>query len=642
MAGKSRIKSQKSKIKNGAWGVLALLLLVVVGGLQAQVPTNASLNGKYWFRYVQITTDSSGNLSQAMSLLGSATFNGAGTFNYSASQTAGPSIVAQVTGSGTYSVTSNGFVTLTQPQGTLAMNGRLGATMLLASTTEGQTNTCDLLVAIPAPASPLSNGILNATYQIGTVEFPAASTANARSTQFNVAANGAGSLGSPTVAGHANNLGGSAAFSSITNATYTVNPDGSGTMVFPLASGAAAANQLISGTKNIYVSADGNYIIGGSTAAGGHDILFGISALTSTTIDNTYLSGLFFTGGLAWVSGTGGGFDSYAGSANSGGAGTVLFHQRYHAPGAGNTFDFTGSQIYSLLPDGTGGYGLDRIAVGAGGMNPGLAWMAAGTGIASATNYELNIAGVAPGFSGGATFISPAGVVNAASLAPVGSPVSPGEYVSLFGVGLAPAQAQAVSFPIPANLGGVKVSVTGSNGTSYPAPLNFVSTGQINLLVPYELTGSTATFQVTAVGTTSNSVTVALAATAPGIFTQNSSGGGAGVFLHANFSPITGASPAARGETILIFMTGLGALSPTVADGAAGPPGPNTANVQATMSVLIDNISGTIGYQGLAPGFAGLYQINVTIPTTVAPGPVVPVAIQTSVAFLDQVTIAIQ
>ena len=184
MGRKSKIKSQKSKIKNGAGMVLLAMLLA--GALPAQVPGNASLNGKYWFRYVQITTDASGNLSQAMSLLGSLTFNGAGSFSYNASQTTGPSSVAQVTGSGTFSVASNGFVTLTQPQGTLAMNGRLGVKVLLASATEGQTNVCDLLVAIPAPApvTTFSNGILNATYQIGTVEFPGASTPNARSTQL--------------------------------------------------------------------------------------------------------------------------------------------------------------------------------------------------------------------------------------------------------------------------------------------------------------------------------------------------------------------------------------------------------------------------------------------------------------------------
>jgi uncharacterized protein (TIGR03437 family) len=60
------------------------------------------------------------------------------------------------------------------------------------------------------------------------------------------------------------------------------------------------------------------------------------------------------------------------------------------------------------------------------------------------------------------------------------------------------------------------------------------------------------------------------------------------------------------------------------------------------MSVLIDNTASTVSYQGLAPGFAGLYQVNVTVPATVNPGPAVPVAISTNVAFLDQVIIPIQ
>ncbi len=206
MGGKSKDKNQKSKIKNGA-GAALILLLVIATRLPAQVPGNASLSGKYWFRYVQITADASGNLSQAMSLLGSLTFDGVGSFTYSASQTSGPTVTAQVNGSGTFAVTSNGFVTMTQPQGTLGMNGRLGGKLLLASTTEGQTNICDLLVAIPAPASPVSSGVLNGTYQLGTVEFPGASTAQARSTQFSVVADGKGGLGSPVVPGHANNLG---------------------------------------------------------------------------------------------------------------------------------------------------------------------------------------------------------------------------------------------------------------------------------------------------------------------------------------------------------------------------------------------------------------------------------------------------
>ena len=308
----------------------------------------------------------------------------------------------------------------------------------------------------------------------------------------------------------------------------------------------------------------------------------------------------------------------------------MLFHRRYHAPGG--TLDFTGSSSYAVNPDGTGTAGLERLAVGAAGK----AFFSATAGDFSTSTYDLNVAVAPPGFTGSGVFLNPVGVVNAASLAPVGSPVSPGEYVSLFGVNLAAAAAGAVSFPIPTTLGSVG-SVTVNN---IPAPLNYVSANQINLLVPFSVTGSTATFVVTN-GTKSNSVDVPLAPTAPGIFFQDSSGANLGVVLHQDFSLVTGAAPATANEVVLIFMTGLGSVNPPVADGSKGPSAPNLALVTTTFSVLIDNQNAPIKYQGLAPGFAGLYQINVQIPAKSTLGPNVPLAISTNEAYLDQVRIVI-
>ena len=255
-------------------------------------------------------------------------------------------------------------------------------------------------------------------------------------------------------------------------------------------------------------------------------------------------------------------------------------------------------------------------------------------GDSATTTYDLNVAVAAPSFSGTGVFLNPVGVVNAGSLAPVGSPVSPGEYVSLFAVNLAAGQAGATALPIPTNTGGVGVTVNG-----IPAPLNFVSPNQINLLVPFAATGSTATFVVTN-GAKSNSVDVPLAATAPGIFSQDSSGAGLGVVLHADFTPLTPASPGAASEVVLIFMTGLGAVTPSLGDGAKAPTSP-LSKVNATFQVLIDNKNAPIQFQGLAPGFAGLYQINVMIPANVTVSPNVPLAISTNEAFLDQVSIPV-
>jgi hypothetical protein len=301
------------------------LPLLLISALHAQVPSNASLKGKYWFRQLQLNADA----SQVQAIAGSVTFDGVGTFTYSGTQNIGATTSTTVAGSGTYTVTSNGFVTFTKPQDpTLTLNARLGAELLVASTTEGQSNEFDMLIAIPAPATTLSNATLNGVYQVGTLEFPGGNAASARSTAFNVTADGKGGLGSPNVIGHAVNLGGGSTSQTIASATYTVNPDGSGTANF----GASSVSQLVSGMKTIFVSADGNYMIGGSIAAGGLDMIFGTMAIASASALDTSISGLYFTNGLAYVTGTGGGPAAYAGSDNSAGSGTFLFDRRYHAP----------------------------------------------------------------------------------------------------------------------------------------------------------------------------------------------------------------------------------------------------------------------------------------------------------------------
>ena len=339
-------------------------LILGIGVLPAQVPGNSSLIGKYFFRQLQVNADASSNITTGSSLGGTLTFDGAGKFTYSATQNTASASPASVNGSGTYTVKPNGFVTMTKPQDSaFTLNGRVGASVLVASTTEGQSTEFDMLIAIPAPTTTQTATAVGGTYQAGTLEFPGGNSAQVRSTTFNFLANGAGSLGSPSVMGHANNLGGSATSQTITIATYTIITDGSGTATFPLASGSTAATQLVSGAKTIYVSADGNYLLGGSTSVGGLDMFFAAKALTGGTATNMQLSGLYFTAGLACVTGANQAVASYAGSANSAGNGVILFHHRYHSPAS--TFDFTGSAPYAINPDGTGTTGLDRLAVGA-------------------------------------------------------------------------------------------------------------------------------------------------------------------------------------------------------------------------------------------------------------------------------------
>src|SRR5262249_21918107 len=112
---------------------------------------------------------------------------------------------------------------------------------------------------------------------------------------------------------------------------------------------------------------------------------------------------------------------------------------------------------------------------------------------------------------------------------------------------------------------------------------------------------------------------------------------------------VSASNPAKRGDTISLFLTGLGAVTPKISDGAIGPSGPlSQANVFTSkhMFVEFDDLSGntppegTITYAGLAPGLAGLYQLNVVIPTTTATGNVY-IALATNSVFIEQVYIPI-
>jgi uncharacterized protein (TIGR03437 family) len=139
-------------------------------------------------------------------------------------------------------------------------------------------------------------------------------------------------------------------------------------------------------------------------------------------------------------------------------------------------------------------------------------------------------------------------------------------------------------------------------------------------MVPYSVPTdeSLITFQVTNNGATSNTARVYCGLTAPGIFTIPSGGIGNGAIQHSDFSLVSTASPAKPGETVLIYLTGLGSVTPPVVAGAAAPSNPLAS---ATVpDVFIDGVKARVVFSGLTPGAAGLYQLKVTIPTGVTAG----------------------
>ncbi len=154
-----------------------------------------------------------------------------------------------------------------------------------------------------------------------------------------------------------------------------------------------------------------------------------------------------------------------------------------------------------------------------------------------------------------------------------------------------------------------------------PAPLYTVAPGEISAIVPYGIGTGVVTIQVINNNVASNTVTVYAGLTAPGVFTLPENGLGYGAVLHnADYSVVTASHPAQPGETVLVYVSGLGAVSPTVADGTAAPGSPLYSLDTNTITVYIGGQSVTPAYSGLAPGFAGLYQLNVQIPTGLTAG----------------------
>ena len=122
--------------------------------------------------------------------------------------------------------------------------------------------------------------------------------------------------------------------------------------------------------------------------------------------------------------------------------------------------------------------------------------------------------------------------------------------------------------------------------------------------------------------------TITITAAQPGIFSINQQGTGQGAVLDARTPPrlVDGAAPARVGDVVQVFCTGLGASQPRVRSGDAAPAEP-LARVVTPVEARIGGRPATVHFAGLAPGFVGLYQVNVQIPEGVEPGPAVPLVI---------------
>ena len=251
------------------------------------------------------------------------------------------------------------------------------------------------------------------------------------------------------------------------------------------------------------------------------------------------------------------------------------------------------------------------------------AWVAAATAI---QNGQYTSTGLAY-----QSLIS-ATAVSAASFAH--GPLAPDSMVSIFGVALAPS---TVTGPIPllTNLAGTTVTFTDSAGASLPAPLYFVSPGQVNAVVPAGLKPGPATFQVA--GATGS---VTLSPVAPALFTANNDGQGAAAAIVVrtgsppDYAYQCGAAPGScvpkpidlgdsTGQVFLeLFGTGI-----------------RGRNALADVAVSVGGVLVSPQYAGAQSQYPGMDQVNVLLPPALAGRGAL--TIDLSVAGLDANPVAI-
>ena len=610
--------------RDPALAILCLVLACVAAGQNFDNSGNSTLKGDYFVRQVLLSNVSAqGAIGQAESILGTITFDGNGGYSFTGqlmnSQSGQPQSYST---SGQYAVASNGFLQIQNlidgKDTDYGAVGALGPTALVASATEGAYH--DILVAVPA-ATNASAGSFQGSFYAGFIDFTGASSSKVRDGYFALNANGQGSLGNLTVNGSAADQGSQATTQTATNVTYTLTSNGSGTI------NVGSAATLINGSKNLYISQDGNILLGGSP--GGFDILVGVRAITPPATNSSFL-GTYFLAALeddaSQLSMGTSAIDSFYGSSNGNGQGTAISHLRFD-PASASPYDYTYDDTFTFARDGTQQKDFFEDILGVNGQ--------ALLTIGRQDEYSLTVGFQALPHSGQGVFLNPIGIVNSANFAPITNSVAPGEFVTLFGTNLASATLQAQSLPLPTNLGGVQVTVNGR-----AAPIYFVSSTQLSVVLPYAITDNFATFQVTSNGTASNQVTVYVTPSAPGIFTLSQNGVGSGAVLHTDYSVVSQDNPAKVGETLQLFVTGLGAVTPAVGDGAAAPSNP-LSTVNADVGVFVDTISAQVTFKGLAPGFAALYQINFVVPSGASSGQVY-LDVSTPDAYTSEAKIYVQ
>jgi uncharacterized protein (TIGR03437 family) len=256
-------------------------------------------------------------------------------------------------------------------------------------------------------------------------------------------------------------------------------------------------------------------------------------------------------------------------------------------------------------------------------------------------DVTANVASVAP--AAAQPLIASVGIQNAASFA-AGLPVAPGGLVTIKGSRLADGTDTHLDPPLLTSLCGTQLLLGGT-----PLPMIYCSDTQINAQIPPGLPLNTQ-HQISVVRGNAPPVPsvpdlVAVAAASPAIFTVSQTGQGQGTIVYNGTATLADPSaPAKAGDLLAIYCTGLGEVDQPVGAGQPAPFDP-LAHTVNPVSVTIGGVpvaAQDVLFAGLTPGFAGLYQVNLRMPSGVTPGNQVPVLLTQAGQQSPPVTMAVR
>jgi uncharacterized protein (TIGR03437 family) len=202
----------------------------------------------------------------------------------------------------------------------------------------------------------------------------------------------------------------------------------------------------------------------------------------------------------------------------------------------------------------------------------------------------------------------------------VGAALAPGTIVAIYGQNLAAQAAQPTSIPLPTAFNGTSVIIGGMQ-----APLYYVSPGQVNAQIPFELSaGNQYQVIVSANGALTTPQPIQLSAATPGLAAFAN---GILIAQHSDGSVVSLTSPAKAGEYLVAYLAGLGDTTVPVASGTASPSTP-LAQPSDTPALTINGVQSPFLFAGLTPGLVGLYQMNFQVPADLPAGDITIVVSQ--------------